>query len=83
MHKITETHKHKESFMTITSLETMETVVASNRILEWDGWDVLEISKSPRAWSDKNGAYIDGAWYTVKRYAVSSNGWEIPNKFVR
>lgn len=69
--------------MLVNSLETMESIVANNKSLKWDGWDVLEIIPSPTAWRKPNGAYIDGKWYTRKRFTLSANGWEIPNKLMR
>lgn len=69
--------------MVISSLEQMEQIVENNKALQWDGWDVIQLTPSQSGWMQTNGAYIGGKWYTVKRYAVSTNGWEIPNKFVR
>jgi hypothetical protein len=61
----------------------MEQIVENNKALKWDGWDVIQLTPSQSAWMQSNGAYIGGKWYTVKRYTVSTNGWEIPNKLVR
>jgi hypothetical protein len=69
--------------MLVSSLEQMEQIVDNNKALSWDGWDVVQLTPSNSAWMQTNGAYISGKWYTRKRYAVSTNGWEIPNKFVR
>jgi hypothetical protein len=69
--------------MVISSLEQMEQIVDNNKSLSWEGWDVIELTPSKAAWMQTNGAYIGDKWYTRKRYTVSANGWEIPNKFVR
>ena len=69
--------------MLVSSLEQMEQIVENNKALQWDGWDVIQLTPSQSGWMQTNGAYIGGKWYTVKRYTVSSNGWEIPNKLVR
>ena len=69
--------------MLINSLETMENIVKENSSLTWIGWDVAELKKNPAAYMQKDGAYIGGKWYTRKLYALSSDGWEIPTKFVR
>jgi hypothetical protein len=69
--------------MLINSLEEMETIVESNKSLSWDGWTVLERTKSPTAWSDKTGVFINKVWYIQKRYDLMENGWEVPSKFVR
>ena len=69
--------------MLINSLEEMETIVESNKSLSWDGWTVLERTKSPTAWSDKAGVFINKVWHIQKRYDLTEDGWEIPSKFVR
>ena len=37
--------------MIINSLEKMETIVENNKSLSWDGWNVVELIKSPGALS--------------------------------
>ena len=69
--------------MKINSLEQMETIVENNKSLEWNGWDVVEITKSPTGWMKTNGLFRNGEWHIQKRYDLNSNGWDIPNKFVR
>lgn len=68
--------------MIIKSLEKMTDIVESNRSLDWVGWDVVERKASPTAWSRQDGVFINGKWYTQKKFALSADGWEIPNKFV-
>jgi hypothetical protein len=69
--------------MKITSLEKMEAIVASNKSLSWDGWDVVELVRSPVAWSKPNAAFIKGFWYYRNVFAVNHDGWSIPTKYVR
>lgn len=69
--------------MMINSLEKMTSIVDKNSSLDWDGWDVVERKANPTAWSKQDGIYINGKWYMQKKFALSTEGWEIPNKFVR
>ena len=69
--------------MNIKSLEQMETIVKSNRSLSWDGWDVVKSDPNPVAWRYPNGKLIKGKWYVQKRFAVTTNGWELPDNLVR
>lgn len=68
--------------MLIKSLEQMEAIVSKNKTLSWDGWDVVQSFKDPVAWKNKNAAFIKGKWYAQKRFVLTSNGWDIPNKLV-
>jgi hypothetical protein len=61
----------------------METIVENNKSLEWIGWDVVELQKSPTGWMKPEGILRNGEWFIQKRYNVESDGWDIPNKFVR
>lgn len=69
--------------MNVTSLEQMETIVAKNKSLSWDGWTVLDTKPNPTAWTKVNGAFINGSWQLQNRYEPTEQGWEIPNKFAR
>lgn len=69
--------------MLIKSLEEMERIVGSDKTLSWRGWDVVHSVPNPTAWSKPDGAYVKGKWYIQKIFALSTEGWEIPNKFVR
>lgn len=67
----------KESVV-ITSLPEMEEIVASNRYLEWSGWDVLHYGKTTTFINPK--AVKKGRRWTVRnRYTIESNGWTIPS----
>ena len=69
--------------MIIKSLEEMETIVANNDSLSWDGWTVLEAKKSATAWMKPNAAFIKKAWYIVNRFDANESGWDIPAKLVK
>jgi hypothetical protein len=67
----------------ISSLEKMETIVSKSNNLSWDGWDVVEMVRSDKAFTSKFGALKNNAWYLKKIFVVSKDGWEIPDKYVR
>ena len=69
--------------MLIKSLEDMEKIVRNNRSLSWDGWTVVDSEASHGAWMKINGAFKNGRWYAQKKFELTTEGWEIPNKFVR
>lgn len=69
--------------ISISSLEKMETIVSKNSALSWDGWNVVEMIRSDKAFTSKNGALKDNAWHLKKIFVVSRSGWEIPDKYVR
>jgi hypothetical protein len=68
--------------MLIKSLEQMEKIVSSDRSLSWRGWDVVQRTPNPTAWSKPNGAFYKGRWYIQRTFVVTTEGWEIPNKLV-
>lgn len=69
--------------MLISSLEKMESIVENNDFLSWDGWTVLENRTKENGVMSKDGAFVGGKWIVQKRYEVTADGWEIPNKLVR
>lgn len=68
--------------MQIKTLEKMETIVAKNKSLYWDGWTVVNSYPSEKGRTSKFGAYIKGKWHLQKRFVPTINGWDIPDKFV-
>ena len=70
--------------MFIRDLEAMESIVAKNKVLSWDGWNVVELISSSTAMLKKNGAYLrdSGTWFIKNVFSPSSDGWSIPNKYV-
>lgn len=68
--------------MKINSLEQMETIVENNKSLEWDGWNVKEVTPSPTGWTKKSGMFRNGSWYSQKNYVLNFDGWDLPSKFV-
>jgi hypothetical protein len=69
--------------MLITSLEKMEQIVENNKFLAWDGWTVLENRTKENGIMSVEGKYVNGRWIVQKRYELTADGWEIPNKLVR
>ena len=69
--------------ISVNSLEKMEAIVSNNNNLSWNGWDVVEMVKSDKAFTSKYGALKNNAWHLKKIFVVSRNGWEIPDKYVR
>jgi hypothetical protein len=68
--------------MKINSLEQMEIIVENNKSLEWDGWNVKEVTPSPTGWTKKSGMFRNGNWYSQKNYVLNFDGWDLPSKFV-
>lgn len=68
--------------MKISSLDDMEIIVENNKSLEWNGWDVVEIRKSPTGWMKPEGIYKNDEWNIQKFYNLNYDGWDIPSKFV-
>ena len=68
--------------MLVKSLEQMEAIVKSNKDLSWDGWDVISLKPSKSGMMSKDGVQINGSWFSKTRFALTENGWEIPNKIV-
>ena len=66
----------------INSLETMESIVTKNKQLSWDGWSVVETFPSEKAYYSKFGIYKNGKWQMKKEFIPSTQGWEIPDKYV-
>lgn len=69
--------------MKITSLKQMEDIVSKNRILSWDGWNVVSMLPNKAGWMREDGAYLKGKWYTKRVYEITEAGWKIPSKLVR
>ena len=69
--------------VSISSLEKMEAIVSKNSNLSWDGWYVVEMTRSDNAFTSKQGALKNNAWHLKKIFVVSRTGWEIPDKYVR
>lgn len=67
--------------MIVKDLDTMETIVAKNRSLSWDGWTVVDYFPSEKGRTSKNGVYINSKWHLQNRYEPGKNGWNIPSKF--
>lgn len=68
--------------MNIKSLEQMETIVAKNKSLSWDGWTVVNSYPSEKGRTSSQGAFVNNTWHLQRRFTPSQTGWEIPDKFV-
>lgn len=68
--------------MQIKSLEKMESIVAKNKNLSWDGWTVISSYPSDKGRTSKFGAYVNNKWHIQTRFTPSANGWDIPDKLV-
>lgn len=66
----------------ITSLDKMESIVSNNNSLSWDGWDVVELKRSPSAWMKASGVFVNDAWYIKNVFPITQDGWSIPNKYL-
>jgi hypothetical protein len=69
--------------MNISSLEKMETIVANNKSLNWEGWTVIESKADQSAWMKKDAAFIEDKWYRINRYDSGPNGWNIPDRLIK
>jgi hypothetical protein len=67
----------------IKDLEVMEKIVAKSNSLSWEGWNVVELIPSATAMFKTNGAFVNGNWYLKNVYQCGTQGWKIPNKYVR
>lgn len=67
--------------MIVKDLETMEKIVAKNNNLKWVGWDVLELKKTNLGRTDVNGIRINDQWFIKKDIKLTSEGWEISDKY--
>ena len=67
--------------MLVQDLKVMEKIVANNRELKWEGWDVLELKKTNIARTDVNGVRINNQWFIKTAFVPNRMGWEIPSKY--
>jgi hypothetical protein len=73
--------QNKEVKMLITSLEKMEFIVSKNKSLSWDGWNVVELIRTPGAVYKPNGVIVNGVWYIKNTFNVEYDGWKVPSKY--
>jgi hypothetical protein len=66
--------------MLIKSLQEMEIIVSNNDSLKWDGWTVVSLTPTESGTMSKNGILIDDTWHIQKRFELTEDGWNIPNK---
>ena len=65
----------------IKDLKKMEKIVASNKLLNWVGWDVVERKKTDMGRTAVNGVRVKDQWYVQKLFKLEHKGWDIPNKY--
>ena len=65
----------------IKSLETMEDIVSNSKALSWEGWNVVELIRSPAAVYKPNAARVKGVWYIKNIFIIDQDGWRIPSKY--
>jgi hypothetical protein len=65
----------------IKSLQEMEKIVSQNKSLYWDGWTVISSFPSDKGRTSKYGAYVKGKWHLQKRFVLTRDGWDIPDRF--
>ena len=65
--------------MFITDLNEMEKIVNISRDLEWNGWDVVKYTPANNAMFSKDGVYKNNRWYKKQVFAVTEQGWNIPD----
>lgn len=83
MLKLEYSDTNRKNKMIINNLEQMEKIVAKNKSLSWDGWNVVELIKSSSAMYKPEGIFSKGSWYIKKTFDLNREGWKVPNKYVR
>ena len=67
----------------VSNLDVMESIVENNENLSWDGWSVVELTKSDKGSTSNRGVLVNNKWHLKKMFVPSRNGWEIPSKYMR
>lgn len=67
--------------MIIKNLETMEKIVTKNKNLSWIGWDVVDRKRTEAGRTSVDGVRVNNQWYLQRTYPITTNGWNIPNKY--
>ena len=65
--------------MLLTTPEQAEAIVASNKQLSWDGWNIVRMKPNRAGWMQRNGAFKDGKWFEKTIYEPNRQGWTIPD----
>lgn len=63
--------------------DTAHTIVEKHESLFWNGWDIIEWKQDNLGEMSQDGMLKDGKWGIYKRYPVTENGWDVPNKYAR
>jgi hypothetical protein len=67
--------------MLVDNLEDMQLIVNNNKDLFWNGWDVVHHTLSLEAEFSEDGVFKNNKWYKQKVFALTENGWKIPDSF--
>ena len=69
--------------MYVDSLNKMEEIVSSREDLIWENFNVVQLkTKTPNAALGKSARFIKDAWWKVKVYPLTEDGWKVPDKWV-
>jgi hypothetical protein len=59
------------------------TVVEGNRLLSWDGFDIITWRKDAAGFMDTRGKFRRGTWGIEFRYPLQGDGtWKVPVAYV-
>lgn len=67
----------------IRDLDVMESIVAKNRNLVWEGWNVVSYNKKHTSFMNPRGRFWKGAWHEHTVYPVTEDGWSIPRGLMK
>jgi hypothetical protein len=69
--------------MITINYEQAHNVVKNNKFLHWDGWDIVDFKFDANAEYDKRGVRYKNRWGFEKRFSPDSDGWKVPQRYVR
>lgn len=68
----------------ILNYDEAHSLVARNRFLRWDGYDIVTFKPNPKGFIDRRGQYRKGVWGIEFRYPLKDNGtWSVPESYAR
>lgn len=68
--------------MPVKTLEEMNEIVSKSKTLEWDGWDVISLTKDEYGEFVQEGVRRNGEWYILRRFPLTDEGWNIPGRLL-
>ena len=66
----------------VSDLNVAEDLVAKDESLMWDGWNILQLKENPQAFMKRNAIFKNNKWYSTKVFALSKNGWSVPDYMI-